>query len=41
MTSTPVSTTADLFYAHEPEGGVRAYQYVEVDPFDRRASEEL
>ena len=32
MTATPVSTTADLFYALEPEGGVRAYQYVDVDP---------
>ena len=32
MTATPVSTTADLFYALEPEGGVRAYQRIDVDP---------
>jgi len=32
MTAVPVSTTADLFYALEPEGGVRAYQRVDVDP---------
>ena len=28
---TPVSTTADLFYSLEPEGGVRAYQRVDID----------
>lgn len=32
MTATPVSTTADLFYAVEPEGGVQAYQRVDIDP---------
>ena len=32
MTATPVSTTADLFYALEPEGGVRAYQRLDIDP---------
>ena len=32
MTDAPVSTTADLFYALEPEGGVRAYQRVDIDP---------
>ena len=35
MTVTPVSTTADLFYALEPEGGVRAYQRVDIDPSTR------
>ena len=30
--ATPVSTTADLFYALEPKGGVRAYQRVDIDP---------
>ena len=28
-TSTAVTTTANLFYALEPEGGVRAYQHVD------------
>ena len=32
MTATPVSTTADVFYALAPEGGVRAYQRINVDP---------
>ena len=32
MTANPVSTTADLFYALEPEGDVRVYQYVDIDP---------
>ena len=32
MTATPFSTTADLFYAREPEGGVCVYQYVDVTP---------
>jgi hypothetical protein len=32
MTATPVSTTADLLYALEPEGGVRAYQRTDIDP---------
>jgi hypothetical protein len=32
MTAAPVTTTADLFYAIEPEGGVRAYQRADNDP---------
>jgi len=32
MVTSPVSTTASLFYATKPDGGVRAYQYVEADP---------
>ena len=31
MTATPVSTTADLVYAVEPEGGVKAYQRIDID----------
>ena len=30
--STPATTTANLLYDTEPEAGVRAYQYVNVDP---------
>ena len=30
--NTPFSTTADLFYGLEPEGGVCVYQYVESFP---------
>jgi len=30
--STPVTTTASLLYATEPEDGVRAYQYINADP---------
>jgi hypothetical protein len=36
MTATPVSTTADLLYALEPEGGVRAYQRIDIDPLTGR-----
>ena len=32
MAATPVSTTANLLYPIEPEGGVRPYQHVDVDP---------
>lgn len=32
MTATPVSTTADLFYAIEPEDSGQVYQYVDRDP---------
>ena len=32
MIASPVSTTANLFYALEPEDGVRANQYVDVHP---------
>ena len=35
-TSTPVSTTADLFYALEPESGVRAYQHVDPPAGERK-----
>ena len=30
--STPATTTANLLYDIEPEGGVRAYQHINVDP---------
>ena len=32
----PFSTTADLFYAGEPEGDVRVYQYFDVVPRPER-----
>jgi hypothetical protein len=32
MPATPPSTTANLVYPIEPEGGVRAYQRLDVDP---------
>jgi hypothetical protein len=32
MTAPSFSTTADLFYAREPEGGVSVYQYVDIIP---------
>ena len=32
MTASPISTTAELLYAIQPEGGVRAYQRVDIDP---------
>ena len=32
MTATPFSTTGDLFYSVEPEGGDHVYQYVDVTP---------
>ena len=35
-TSTPVSTTADLFYALEPESGVWAYQHVDPPAGERK-----
>ena len=31
-TTTPATTTANLLYDSEPEVGVRAYQYVNIDP---------
>ena len=36
MVANPVSTTADLCYAIEPDGGVRAYQHVKADPITRQ-----
>jgi hypothetical protein len=30
--STPATTTANLLYPTEPEGGVRAYQLINADP---------
>ena len=30
--STPATTTANLLYLTEPEGGVRAYQHINADP---------
>ena len=32
MTAAPVSTTADLFYAVEPEDGGLVYQYADIEP---------
>ena len=37
MTATPFSTTADLFYSLEPEGGIRVYQYVDSPPAGERS----
>ena len=32
MAAIPISVTANLVYSTEPDGGFRAYRYIEVDP---------
>ena len=34
MVANPASTTANLFYSFEPQGGIRASYHLEVDPIN-------